>query len=528
MVSPCCCSSGCCWRGCRFAECSSYSASSSSNTSPAAAAASSRGRPGRLQSYSLLLLLLLLLLLSQSLFGSTAALSLQQQTADSVGGASHLASPAAAAAAAAAASAHRQQQQQQQLRVALAFAAAGGCRQGSSSRQQRLLPRQYSSHQAAAAAAAAAESSRLHGNCCFSAAASEADDAAPKSGCCGGSGGAPAAAAAAGGVDTPQIPRVGVSAAGPRPDWFHVPAPRGEGSRFALLTKQIRGLKLHTVCEEAKCPNIGECWEGGTATLMLLGDTCTRGCRFCAIKTAAKPPPPDPDEPRKVAEAVAQWDIDYIVLTSVDRDDMPDGGAGHFAETVRRIKELKPAMFVECLVSDFQGMKSSVELLAGSGLDVYAHNVETVPRLSPFVRDRRASFSQSLSVLQMAKNANPRLFTKTSLMVGLGETEEEVAEALRQIRSADVDAVTLGQYLRPTKQQLGVVSFVSPQQFEVYRQLAMDLGFKYVASGPLTRSSYRAGEFFLSSLLKKQRAKLQADVGHLQGSKQQVLNPKAK
>ncbi|OEH79848.1 lipoic acid related protein [Cyclospora cayetanensis] len=287
-----------------------------------------------------------------------------------------------------------------------------------------------------------------------------------------------------------------------------------------------RGCK--TVCEEAKCPNIGECWEGGTATLMLLGDTCTRGCRFCAIKTSAKPPPPDPLEPKKVADAVAQWDIDYIVLTSVDRDDMPDGGAAHFAETVRHIKEKKPDMLVECLVSDFQGMRSSVSLLVNSGLDVYAHNVETVPRLAPFVRDRRASFSQSLSVLRMAKEEKPGLFTKTSIMLGLGETEAEVGEALKAIRDAGVDAVTLGQYLRPSKQQLGVVAFISPQQFEVYRQLALDLGFRYVASGPLTRSSYRAGEFYLSSLLRGSVAKLQADVGGIKGQYTTVQQPDAK
>ncbi|KAL8442733.1 hypothetical protein Emed_007188 [Eimeria media] len=432
-----------------------------------------------LKRHSRLLLLPLLLLMLQLQQGLIAATSLQQH-ADAGGLASH-ARPAAAAAA--------------PLRP----------QQGSGSRQQRLAggtPRQQRA--AAAAAAAAASSSRLFGNCCFSGVDPQSD-AAPSSSCCGGNGGAAAAAAAAtaatatGGADTPQIPRVGPSSAGPRPDWFHVPAPRGEGSRFALLSKQIRGLKLHTVCEEAKCPNIGECWEGGTATLMLLGDTCTRGCRFCAIKTSAKPPPPDPEEPRKVAEAVAQWSIDYIVLTSVDRDDLPDGGAGHFAETVRRIKELKPEMLVECLVSDFQGMRDSVEALALSGLDVYAHNVETVPRLSPFVRDRRASFPQSLSVLRLAKTINPELFTKTSIMLGLGETQTEVVEALKEIREAGIDAVTLGQYLRPTKQQLGVVSFISPQQFEVYRQVALDLGFKYVASGPLTRSSYKAGEFYLAT-----------------------------
>ncbi|XP_026190304.1 lipoyl synthase 2, mitochondrial [Cyclospora cayetanensis] len=375
----------------------------------------------------------------------------------------------------------------------------------------------------------------LFGNCCFSGGAMPASAVSNSSSNSNSSSSTGCSPPSQEGVldgqnsaDKPKIPRVGPSTAGPRPDWFHVPAPKGAGSRFALLTEQIRGLKLHTVCEEAKCPNIGECWEGGTATLMLLGDTCTRGCRFCAIKTSAKPPPPDPLEPKKVADAVAQWDIDYIVLTSVDRDDMPDGGAAHFAETVRHIKEKKPDMLVECLVSDFQGMRSSVSLLVNSGLDVYAHNVETVPRLAPFVRDRRASFSQSLSVLRMAKEEKPGLFTKTSIMLGLGETEAEVGEALKAIRDAGVDAVTLGQYLRPSKQQLGVVAFISPQQFEVYRQLALDLGFRYVASGPLTRSSYRAGEFYLSSLLRGSVAKLQADVGGIKGQYTTVQQPDAK
>ncbi|KAL8270673.1 hypothetical protein Esti_005419 [Eimeria stiedai] len=529
MVSSFCSSTCCCcYRRCFEPDRDANSSSNSVVAAATDAADKDRGSVMSLKRHSRLLLLLLLQL--QLLHGLTAATSLQQQVeAGSL--ASHT-RPAAAAAAAirgatteALLSAEKQQQQQQQATVAFA-AAPLRQQQGCSSRQHRLL--ESSPKKQRAAATAAGSSSCLFGNCCFSGIGPQSD-AARSSDCCGGNEGA---SPAAGGADTPQVPRVGTSSAGPRPDWFHVPAPRGEGSRFALLSKQIRGLKLHTVCEEAKCPNIGECWEGGTATLMLLGDTCTRGCRFCAIKTSAKPPPPDPEEPRKVAEAVAQWSIDYIVLTSVwgfaFRDDLPDGGAAHFAETVRRIKELKPEMLVECLVSDFQGMRSSVEALALSGLDVYAHNVETVPRLSPFVRDRRASFPQSLSVLRLAKTIKRELFTKTSLMLGLGETEAEVKEALKEIREAGVDAVTLGQYLRPTQQHLGVVAFISPQQFEVYRHLALDLGFKYVASGPLTRSSYKAGEFYLASLLRKKTAKLQADVGPLSGDAQQVLHPKAK
>ena len=208
---------------------------------------------------------------------------------------------------------------------------------------------------------------------------------------------------------------------GSRPSWFHVPAPGGEHSRFAELKESLAssGSKLATVCEEAQCPNIGECWNGGTATIMLLGDTCTRGCKFCAVKTDAAPEPPDPEEPFNTASAVADWGVDYIVLTSVDRDDLPDGGAGHFAQTVGLLKFRKPELRVECLVSDFAGDHTSVAALAQSGLDVFAHNIETVERLQPFVRDKRANYHQSMGVLEAAKRSAPegkRLYTKTSIM----------------------------------------------------------------------------------------------------------------
>lgn len=241
------------------------------------------------------------------------------------------------------------------------------------------------------------------------------------------------------------IPRVGGKMPdGMRPDWFHVPAPGGTNTKFHELKSTVKKLGLHTVCEEAQCPNIGECWNGGTGTIMLLGDTCTRGCRFCAVKTGAKPPPPDPFEPFKTAEALKQWNVSYIVLTSVDRDDMPDGGAGHFATTVQLIKQNIPGLLVECLVSDFAGDLTSVETLATSGLDVYAHNIETVRRLTPYVRDRRAKYDQSLGVLKYAKKCNGRLFTKSSIMLGLGETKEEVVQAMHDLRAADVDVVTFG------------------------------------------------------------------------------------
>jgi lipoyl synthase len=267
----------------------------------------------------------------------------------------------------------------------------------------------------------------------------------------------------------------------------------------------MRTLQLNTVCEEAQCPNIGECWGGGTATIMLLGDTCTRGCRFCAVKTSVAPPPPDEAEPFRTADAIAKWGVDYIVLTSVDRDDLEDGGAGHFATTVGCIKALKPEMLVECLVSDFAGDEISVAKLAVSGLDVYAHNVETVERLQRYVRDHRAGYRQSLRTLEAAKEAAPAVYTKSSLMLGLGERDDEVRQAMVDMRSVGVDVLTLGQYLRPTEQHLSVVEYVSPEKFKYWETVGKQLGFKYVASGPLVRSSYKAGEFFLENLIRTER-----------------------
>ena len=361
-------------------------------------------------------------------------------------------------------------------------------------------------------------------------------------------------------------PRVGGAMPAKRPDWFRVPAPGGDHTKFADLKDTLRDLNLVTVCEEAQCPNIGECWNGGTGTVsgvqrcaasrrvgwlwrcrrghcparrqrhsrghhttprsppaaptpppqvMLLGDPCTRGCKFCAVKTSAAPPAPDAAEPFNTAEAVAQWGIDYVVLTSVDRDDLDDGGAGHFALTVDLIKVRKPSMLVECLVSDFAGDLEAVETLALSGLDVYAHNVETVERLQPYVRDKRATYKQSLASLRHAKavgaaraeagggdGAVAPLYTKTSLMLGLGETEDEVVQAMRDMRDAGVDVLTLGQYLRPTDHHLAVVEYVTPEQFDKLADIGRGLGFRYVAAGPLVRSSYKAGEFFIENMIK--------------------------
>jgi len=293
---------------------------------------------------------------------------------------------------------------------------------------------------------------------------------------------------------------------GRRPAWFRVPAPsQAADSRYAVVQSQIRSSSLTTVCEEAMCPNVGECWSGGTATIMLLGDTCTRGCGFCAVKTSQTPPPPDPFEPFEAARTVAGWDVDYVVLTSVDRDDVADGGASHFATTVELVKTARPEMLVECLVSDFRGDGEATAMLAGSGLDVYAHNVETVRRLQRFVRDKRAGYDQSLKALATAKKANPRIYTKTSIMLGLGETQEEVIETMQDLRAVDVDVVTFGQYLRPTEKHLSVVEYIQPEVFDKYRLLGEEMGFRYVASGPLVRSSYKAGEFFLEHLIKTER-----------------------
>eukprot|EP00884_Botryococcus_braunii_P007141 jgi/Botrbrau1/16428/Bobra.0142s0027.1 len=294
-------------------------------------------------------------------------------------------------------------------------------------------------------------------------------------------------------------------AEGKKPHWLRQRAPQGE--RYDYLHGNLRDLKLHTVCEEAQCPNIGECWNGGTgtATIMLLGDTCTRGCRFCAVNTARTPPPPDPDEPVNTAKAIAEWGVGYIVLTSVDRDDLPDGGAEHFAKTVRTLKALRPDILVECLTPDFRGDLEAVRHLAGSGLDVFAHNVETVDRLQRRVRDPRAGYNQSLDVLRAAKGCG--VYTKSSLMLGLGENDEEIVDTMLDMKDAGVDILTFGQYLQPTPLHLEVKEYVTPEKFEYWRKYGEEvIGFRYVASGPLVRSSYRAGEFFVEAMIQSDKA----------------------
>jgi lipoic acid synthetase len=279
-----------------------------------------------------------------------------------------------------------------------------------------------------------------------------------------------------------------------KPAWLKVPMPGGE--RYQKVKETLRGLSLHTVCQEASCPNVGECWGGGTATVMLMGDVCTRGCRFCDVKTAARPPALDPDEPRHLAEAIAELGLDYIVVTSVDRDDVPDGGAAHFAEAIRRLKEI-PGLLVEVLTPDFQGDAEAVRAVCRAGPDVFANNVETVRRLTPVVRDARAGYDQTLGVLALARREFPGVVTKSSIMVGLGEADDEIVETMRDLRAAGVEILTLGQYLRPSAWHLPVVEWVTPQRFAAWREAGLALGFRYVASGPLVRSSYRAAELFL-------------------------------
>lgn len=303
-----------------------------------------------------------------------------------------------------------------------------------------------------------------------------------------------------------------------KPEWLKIRPPGGEA--YTKIKGMLRERKLHTVCEEAHCPNVAECWASGTATFMLGGDTCTRACRFCAIKTARIPPPLDPKEPYHVAESVATLDLHYVVLTSVDRDDMEDGGANHFAVTIREIKRLNPKIIVEALVPDFQGDVKAIRTIVESGLDVYAHNVETVKRLQYRVRDPRAGYLQSLSTLRAAKTIaqeiGHEMFTKTSIMLGLGETDAELVEAFGDLREFDVDVLTLGQYLRPSMSHLPVDKFYTPEEFDALKAEADTHGFLYTASGAMVRSSYKAGEFFIQGMIEKRRAKALAAAGQLE------------
>jgi lipoyl synthase len=296
------------------------------------------------------------------------------------------------------------------------------------------------------------------------------------------------------------VTAVPLSKALPKPDWLKVRAPGGQN--YTQLKDMMRSRKLATVCEEARCPNIGECWSGGTATIMVMGDTCTRGCRFCNVKTGNPRGALDADEPKNVAQSLHEMNLEYVVITTVDRDDLPDQGAAHFAAVVSQVKAVNPELLVETLAGDFQGKQELLKVLIDSGLDVFSHNIETVERLSPKIRDRRANYRQSLMVLKRAKEMRPSLITKSSIMVGFGETKDEVLQAMRDLRSHNVDILTLGQYMQPSRRHLPVEEFLPPAYFKELELAGLAMGFVFVASGPLVRSSYRAGEFFLKNYLK--------------------------
>jgi len=277
---------------------------------------------------------------------------------------------------------------------------------------------------------------------------------------------------------------------GGKPDWLKVQLPNGKG--YQEVKSNVRGNKLSTVCEESKCPNIGECWTAGTATIMLMGSVCTRACQFCSVDTGNPKGWLDPKEPENSAESVRLMGLKYIVFTSVDRDDLDDGGAHHYAECVKAVRRENPQTNVEVLTPDFKGDLKALEEVLDSGIVVFAQNIETVKRLTHPVRDPRASYETTIKLLAHAKKYRPDILTKTSLMLGLGETDEEIRETMQDLREIGLDIVTLGQYLRPTVNHLAIERYVKPSEFDEYRQWGLDIGFKEVVAGPFVRSSYRA------------------------------------
>jgi lipoyl synthase len=283
-----------------------------------------------------------------------------------------------------------------------------------------------------------------------------------------------------------------------KPVWLRVRAPSGEN--YTKVKQSLRSLDLHTVCEEARCPNISECWGTGTATIMIMGNICSRGCRFCAVNSG-KPVLLDTDEPERVANAIKEWGLRYVVITSVCRDDLKDEGAEHIAKTIKAIKVLCPKIIVESLIPDFRGNEDSIKTVIESKPEVISHNIETVLRLTPKVRDARASYEQSLLVLKKIKNIDSTIYTKSSIMLGLGENEQEIIQTIKDLRSVGVNMLTMGQYLQPNPKYLPVIEYITPEKFTWLRKIAEQMGFVYVASGPLVRSSYRAGEFFVEKIV---------------------------
>ncbi len=276
-----------------------------------------------------------------------------------------------------------------------------------------------------------------------------------------------------------------------RPSWLKMKIPSGEN--YVKVRKTLQKYNLHTVCEEASCPNVSECWDVGTATIMIMGDVCTRGCKFCNVDTG-KPFELDSEEPQHVAEAIKDWNLRYVVITSVCRDDLPDEGSEHFARTIQCIKSNCPNTVVESLIPDFSGNEKFIETIVRAKPNVVGHNVETVKRLSPYVRDLRANYTQSLKVLKYVKELDSSIFTKSSLMLGLGESEEEILQTAQDLRDANVDMITLGQYLQPSTSHLPVKEFVTPEKFYQLKLDMRKLGFLHVESGPLVRSSFRASD----------------------------------
>lgn len=286
-----------------------------------------------------------------------------------------------------------------------------------------------------------------------------------------------------------------------KPAWLKTPIPTGE--TYFNIKRDLRGRKLFTVCEEAKCPNIGQCWNTNTATFMVLGEVCTRGCRFCNVKTGNPNGWLDEAEPRQVAESAALMKLKYVVITMVDRDDLDDGGAEHVAKVIREVRKLNPGIVIELLAGDFRGSKSAIDVIVAEKPEVYAHNIETVERLSPRVRDARANYRQSLAALSYVREAaNYRVFTKSAIMLGLGEDESEVRKSLVDLREVGVEFINIGQYMRPTNKHLAIKRFAHPDEFARLKDYAESVGFIAVASSPLVRSSYKARDYYVGAMNK--------------------------
>ena len=284
-----------------------------------------------------------------------------------------------------------------------------------------------------------------------------------------------------------------------KPDWLKIRLPTDKYPHVKGIEQKYG---IATICTEGKCPNLSECWSSGTATFMIMGDTCTRGCRFCNVKTSRMPRPLDKDEPRKLVQAIKEMKtFDYIVLTSVDRDELLDQGSSHFAECISLLKKEIPGLLVEVLIPDFTGNKKLIDQIIESGPDVIAHNIETVESLQRKVRDPRANYSQSLSVLEYVKAKKPSIITKSSIMLGFGEKEEEVIQTMKDLLKVGVEIFTLGQYLRPSIKHTQIIEYVHPIKFNHYKEIGESLGFRFVASGPMVRSSYKAGELFIKHIL---------------------------